>query len=491
MFKPHSKDVNPLLVCICTVIVVGLLVLPALAASNQTEEMQQIQPEATEDPTLLDTRFTYQGYLEQDAVPVTAACDLQFGLFNALTAGTQIGTTLTQTAVTVNGGIFNVQLDFGVGVFNGEDRYLQIGARCPSGTGVYTTLSPRQPITSVPYAMALYGLRVETNPFSPNVIGGHTNNNVTADVVGATISGGGSNYSLFTGLPFDNTNRVTDNYGTVSGGLHNTAGNNDATRNNAEYATVGGGWDNTAGGFSSTVIGGYNNRALGWSSLIVGGVNNLANNTYATIVGGFENRASGVHSFVAGELGNATHDGAFVWSSNFYTYSFGPDTFTARAPGGVRFYTANSGTTTGVELPAGGGSWATLSDRASKENFTPVNTRAVLESVASLPLTTWNYIAQDDSTRHMGVTAQDFYAAFGLGESETRITTVDADGVAFAAIQGLYQVVQEKDAKIADLEARLARLEGLASGGQSATLLPVVLLIGGTLAGWVLRRKHG
>lgn len=69
--------------------------------------------------------------------------------------------------------------------------------------------------------------------------------------------------------------------------------------------------------------------------------------------------------------------------------------------------------------------------------------------------------------------AQDFYAAFGMGEDEQYIGTVDADGVALAAIQGLYQVVQEKDARISalqaqnadqekrlnDLEARLSKLE--------------------------------
>ena len=71
----------------------------------------------------------------------------------------------------------------------------------------------------------------------------------------------------------------------------------------------------------------------------------------------------------------------------------------------------------------------------------------------------------------MGPMGQDFSAAFGIGEEETRITTIDADGVALAAIQGLYEVVQEKDCEIEELksqianlkeqEARLARLEAL------------------------------
>jgi hypothetical protein len=312
------------------------------------------------------------------------------------------------------------------------------------------------------------------------VIGGNGQNVLGPNVIGATISGGGGVF--FVGNT-SGRQMVTDNFGTIGGGLGNRAGNGTGTENDANYATVSGGGYNTARGAYSTVIGGEQNIAQGLNSVVAGGYLNLAYGDY---------------SFAAGRvaLTQASHPASFVWAGVSgdggiqSTSSFGPGTFTVRAFGGVRFYTTDFGTTTGVELPAGGGAWASLSDRTSKENFTPVDSRAVLESVARLPLTTWNYIAQDDATRHMGVTAQDFYASFGLGESDTRITTVDADGVALAAIQGLYQVVQEQDAKIADLEARLARLEGLASGGQPAGVLPAALLIGVALAGWGLRRKR-
>ena len=74
---------------------------------------------------------------------------------------------------------------------------------------------------------------------------------------------------------------------------------------------------------------------------------------------------------------------------------------------------------------------------------------------------TWNYKSQDPSIRHVGPMAQDFYAAFGVGEDEKHITTIDADGVALAAIQGLYRLAQEKDREIGDLKARLTVLEVL------------------------------
>ena len=99
------------------------------------------------------------------------------------------------------------------------------------------------------------------------------------------------------------------------------------------------------------------------------------------------------------------------------------------------------------------------SDRAKKANFSTVDPREVLGKVVGLPITTWNYTSQGPNVRHIGPMAQDFYAAFGVGEDDTHINMVDAIGVAMAAIQGLYQIVQEQEARLAAAEARLAALE--------------------------------
>ena len=56
----------------------------------------------------------------------------------------------------------------------------------------------------------------------------------------------------------------------------------------------------------------------------------------------------------------------------------------------------------------------------------------------------WNYKTQDRAVRHIGPTAQDFKAAFDVGESDTGISSVDADGVALAAIKGLNQKLEEQ-----------------------------------------------
>jgi len=108
-----------------------------------------------------------------------------------------------------------------------------------------------------------------------------------------------------------------------------------------------------------------------------------------------------------------------------------------------------------------------MSDRNRKEAFAPVDPRAVLDKVAALPVQTWRYKSQDAGVRHIGPIAQDFRGAFAVGDSELGISTVDADGVALAAIQGLNQKLEEqvkaKDNRISELEGRLAALERLVS----------------------------
>jgi hypothetical protein len=115
--------------------------------------------------------------------------------------------------------------------------------------------------------------------------------------------------------------------------------------------------------------------------------------------------------------------------------------------------------------------FVTTSDRNAKENFAPVSPSEVLDKVAALPITTWNFKDMKDG-RHLGPMAQDFYAAFQLGGGDTTITSVDPDGVALAAIQGLNEKVearsqkseasiQELKAENTELKARLETLERL------------------------------
>lgn len=126
---------------------------------------------------------------------------------------------------------------------------------------------------------------------------------------------------------------------------------------------------------------------------------------------------------------------------------------------------SNSGGSSGVTLPAGGGSWNSLSDRNAKSNFAAVNPREILRGVLGLPISTWNYKTQPDAVRHIGPMAQDFYATFKVGEGDKTIATIDPDGVALAAIQGLNEELKDRDVKIEGLQQQIRQqqeqLDGL------------------------------
>ena len=331
---------------------------------------------------------------------------------------------------------------------------------------------------------------------APNLIGGSPVNFVESGVVGATIGGGG------VGVGYDGTNHVNSVI--------------------ADFGTVGGGLENTAGGWSATVGGGFNNTASG---------------TYATIPGGHFNRASGYSSFAAGQLAQANNQGAFVWADSQYASfaSTANDQFCIRAQGGVQLDPGTSlfcgsqvrqslnlyGTAYGIGVQTGtlffrsdgsypnsgdfswfkGGSFNSgqnnpgsggqemmrldhtgdlyvsksvnanfnlTSDRNMKSNFAPVDAQEVLAKVSALSITAWNF-KNEPAVRHLGPMAQDFYAAFNVGPDDKHIAVVDENGVALAAIQGLNRKVEEqlkaKDAEIQDLKARLEKLERVLEKG--------------------------
>ncbi len=104
------------------------------------------------EATALGSGFTYQGQLLSNGEPFSGSCDFHFNLYDAVGMGTAL-TELSMTDVPVSEGTFTVQLDFGTAFFNGDSRWLEIWVRCPSGSGEYQVLHPRQPLTAAPYAL--------------------------------------------------------------------------------------------------------------------------------------------------------------------------------------------------------------------------------------------------------------------------------------------------------------------------------------------------
>lgn len=340
--------------------------------------------------------------------------------------------------------------------------------------------------------------RIEPAGFdlAPNVVGGHFDNGTAAGVYGAAIGGGGSTKT---------GNRVTDHYGTVAGGRNNRAGDGAGTTDDRLYATVAGGASNVASGIGATVLGGFFNIASGHHAAMSGGSENVAAGVHSTVAGGFDNevtavgvagsgatigggsgnrvgamnatvpgglgnQATGFASFAAGRRANAIHNGSFVWGDDFDidVSSTNINQFIVRASGGIWLGTTSTpslniasdfiNTSTGAHLTIGG-IWTDNSDVNSKENFREVDRREILGRLASLPITRWNYKAEGCDVEHLGPMAQDFSAAFGLGSDDRSIGALDSSGVALAAIQGLYELLQEKERRIEALEARLSKLE--------------------------------
>ncbi|HQR36410.1 MAG TPA: tail fiber domain-containing protein [Blastocatellia bacterium] len=100
-----------------------------------------------------DPAFSYQGRLTDGGVAANGAFDLRFILYDMPVGGAQQGPIITLEDVAVANGIFTVTLDFGAVAFPGAARWLEIGVRPGASVGVFTLLSPRQPVNSTPYAL--------------------------------------------------------------------------------------------------------------------------------------------------------------------------------------------------------------------------------------------------------------------------------------------------------------------------------------------------
>lgn len=395
---------------------------------------------------------------------------------------------------------------------NSSGNYPAIGGGIlNSSSGDYSTVAGGyQNATTAPSATVGGGSGNLSRGATATVGGGGNN---VASGNNSTIAGGSSNFATnWNGTIGGGSQNTNDGFGaTIGGGEYNTASGGDAA--------VGGGANNVATGNDSTIAGGIGNLATnlygaigggfqntnnGYEATIAGGAYNTASGSAATIPGGSVNTASGNYSFAAGSHAQALHQGAFVWadSAGVPFSSTTADQFAIRASGGAVIsgsanfnnaqlqlvQTANdfsrlrfinpatnwdiaAGTDgslrfySGVDrmiLTAGGltvnGTFVSTSDRDSKENFSAVNPQEILEKVAALPITEWNY-KTDVGTRHIGPMAQDFYSAFSVGPDEKHIATVDEGGIALAAIQGLNRKQSEETAVLRVREAEIEELK--------------------------------
>jgi hypothetical protein len=295
------------------------------------------------------------------------------------------------------------------------------------------------------------------------MIGGGIGNKIQASAYGSTLAGG-----------YENTIQASALYSTLGGGYGNSVG--------GAEATVPGGQGNAANGQYSFAAGRYaqaiHQGAFVWADSQFANFSSTANDQFCIRAQG------GVHldNSTSIAFGNQTRQMFELYRDPTSTYIYGigvqTSTFYQRTGtnGGFAWYMGGAhndaqdnpgGGVTLMTLSKNGGltvngTFVSASDRNLKENFQPVSGQEVLQKVAALPVSRWNY-KNDAATAHIGPMAQDFYAAFSVGPDDKHITTVDEGGVALAAIQGLNEKLQAeataKDAKINELENRLNQLE--------------------------------
>ena len=252
---------------------------------------------------------------------------------------------------------------------------------------------------------------------------------------------------------------------------------------------------------SNSFVAGSNNSVTALSAAAFGGNNTVSGNTCFSIGSqntisssgnsgcftfGLLSIASASQAYAIGERANATSSRSMVISLGpsfgVNTTDAGTGTLTIRAATGI-YLTNTTGTGsitsghfldtyTGAYLSTGG-TWTNSSDRNKKENFLDVDGEEILRKLAAMPITTWNYRTESTSVRHLGPMAQDFAAAFHLGDTDKAISTVDEGGVALAAAKALESRTTAQDARInalekenAELRERLDRLEKLLTKDQ-------------------------
>jgi trimeric autotransporter adhesin len=334
---------------------------------------------------------------------------------------------------------------------------------------------------------------------------------------GTTISGGRANRAsgLFATVSGGQLNSASGNRSTVSGGEFNSAA--------GDYSVVPGGSNNEAGGTTSFAAGNRatvrttDHGTFMWSDFSSG------QDFISTGINQFLIRANGGFGLNTNDPGGTMHvrrgtgAGTIVpqaptllleSSSSTLVHMFSPDTVGNAS--GIRFGSPSnnahsailafnddqslrfrSGGTTatrmliqadgfvgiartgathplhiGTSATTGngahltvGGAWTNGSSRAFKDQFAALDAKEILRKVVSLPVLRWNYKGTEE--RHIGPIAEDFHKTFNVGSDPQYISTVDASGVALAAIQGLAAVVKEKDAKISALEKKASELDAL------------------------------
>jgi hypothetical protein len=215
------------------------------------------------------------------------------------------------------------------------------------------------------------------------------------------------------------------------------------------------GYQPRASAVASTAIGAYN-QATGDYSLSLGSYSQ-ATQSHAVAIG-TQAYATGIYSIALGSGANTNgKDGSMVVGDDAYfqtAYSSADNQLTMRFIGGYRLWSSYPDSTAGVYMRHGQNGWSNYCDRNKKTNFKTLDYEEILKKIEEkVPITEWSYIGTDPTDRYFGPMAQDFYAAFKLGGTDSLgINTISIDGVNMAAIHGLIDRTNLLKAAVEELQ---------------------------------------
>jgi hypothetical protein len=413
------------------------------------------------------TEVTYQGKLTDAGMPASGNYDLQFKLFDTPTVGTgtQQGSTLTLTSIAVAAGIFTVQLDFGAGVFSGATRYLEISVK-PSSGSTFTTLGPRQVLTSAPYTirslnatsadgLSLACMNCVTSSQIQSVQGAQVTGNIAGNQISgaipvASVPAGSASY-----IQNSTSQQAASNFnisgngtasGTLSGNLVNafTQYNIGGSRVFAADVTGGGANNTFVGGFAGTnnntgvhnsffgFGAGFNNNAGGDNSFFgaqAGGSNNGFSNSFFGSFAGVANTTGSENAFfgrAAGQANTTGNNNAFFGRSAGTTNSTGTsNAFFGRSAGQSNITGSNNaffgdlaGNTNNASFNSFFGSNAGFSNTSGASNSFVGFQAGSLNSTGSLN-TFFGYIAGSNSTTQHDNTFMGYEAGLNNGMGDT------------------------------------------------------------------------
>lgn len=430
-------------------------------------------------PTALGTAFNYQGQLKLSGSPVNGTADFQFTLWDALSGGAQVAGPIAVNSITLANGQITAPIDFGSNVFDGSARWLQIAVRSPAGGGSFTTLTPRQPLTAMPYALQTRGIFADSTgsvgigttalidpltvagPFggAMTTVNGTVHTRIYSGSSGGYI-GTSSGHALL--LRTNDTDRISiDPLGNVGIGVF---------PNPNERLTVAGSMEigTSAGDYQHMRIGGGNSSGFLYGSYAAlgdgihlgynyyydaAGVGHVINNGGATSrlslgYGGID-FATGINP--ADAPTPVMHVGfpTYISTANFGIYASNP----AYA---LQLGLGNAG-------KPGGGTWANTSDVRLKKNIEPL--QGSLDNLLALRGVAFEYIdpkaINELPGRRIGMIAQEVEKVFPdwVEQRTDGYKSVTYRGFEALTVEALRELRIEKDAQIEQLRDRLSEKE--------------------------------